>query len=46
MLQCCVEKATRAALDFGANQSDADAWRWLFAELAHMSLHGDFFNGI
>lgn len=34
MLQCCVEKATRAALDFGANQSDAEAWRWLFYELS------------
>lgn len=34
MLQCCVEKATRAVLDFGANQSDAEAWRWLFYELS------------
>jgi aminoglycoside phosphotransferase (APT) family kinase protein len=46
MAQCCVEKATRAALDFGNNQSDAEAWRWLFAELAHVYLNGDFFNGI
>lgn len=46
MSQCCVEKATRAALDFGANQSDADAWRWLFAELTHMSSQSDFFNDI
>lgn len=46
MSQCCLEKATRAALDFGTNQSDADAWRWLFAELTQMSLQSDFFNGI
>lgn len=38
MLQCCVEKATRAALDFGANQSDAEAWRWLFYELSRNGL--------
>jgi hypothetical protein len=46
MTQCCVEKATRAALDFGNNQSDAEAWRWLFAELDYMYLNGDFFNDI
>ncbi len=45
MLQCCVEKATRAALDFGANQSDAEAWRWLFYELtrnADLSPHSAY----
>lgn len=46
MLQCCVEKATRAALDFGATQSDLNTWRWMFAELAHMSSNGHFFNDI
>ncbi|MBI5932762.1 MAG: aminoglycoside phosphotransferase family protein [Chloroflexi bacterium] len=38
MLQCCIEKATRAALDFGSNQSDAEAWRWLFYELSQNGL--------
>ena len=45
MLQCCVEKATRAALDFGVNQSDAEAWRWLFYELtrnADLSPHAAY----
>lgn len=46
MLLCCVEKATRAALDFGYNQSDAETWRRLFAELGRLPAQGGFFDGL
>jgi hypothetical protein len=33
MLLCCVEKATRSALEFGYSHPDDLMWRYLFAEL-------------
>jgi hypothetical protein len=33
MLLCCVEKATRSALEFGYSHPDDLAWRYLFGEL-------------
>ena len=44
MMLCCVEKAVRAVLDFGYNQSDDMIWRNLFTELA-MTDRG-LFDGI
>ena len=35
MMLCCVEKATRSALEFGYSHSDDLLWRHLFAELLH-----------
>jgi len=33
MMLCCVEKATRSALEFGYSHPDDRMWRYLFAEL-------------
>ncbi len=45
MLLCCVEKAVRAVIDFGYNQSDDIIWRNLLTELINISSDG-FFDGI
>lgn len=33
MLLCCVEKATRASMDFGHTQSDDEIWWYIFNEI-------------
>lgn len=45
MLLCCVEKAVRAVLDFGYNQSDDLTWRNMFSELVD-TFNDGFFDGI
>jgi len=42
MMLCCMEKAVRAILDFGYNQSDGLIWRNLFAEIADPRNDGFF----
>lgn len=42
MLLCCIEKAVRAILDFGYNQSDGLIWQNLFDEIANPRNDGFF----
>lgn len=40
ILMCCVEKATRASMDFGHTQSDDEIWWCIFNEIVNYSDEG------